>query len=76
MSERKQNTSTPAVQVTSRVAVITPVEGIQPGTGLYRINYFVNGQPDGGSLALPHELDGWRADLEAGGWTVRDDSPA
>lgn len=62
----------PKGPASERIATITPQPGLRPDEVVYSIAYTVDGKPAGGSLALPQELEEWRADLKAGGWTIVD----
>lgn len=56
----------------SRIATIRTTPGLTPATIMYLIEYTKDGQPAGRSYARPADLEGWKTDLAAEGWTVTD----
>ena len=56
----------------SRIATIHATPGLNPATTMYLIEYTKDGQPAGRSYAKEKDLEGWKTDLAAEGWTVTD----
>lgn len=53
-----------------RVATVTAGPGLSPDSVIYLITYTVGGQLTNRSYARIEDLDSWRTDLAAAGWTV------
>jgi hypothetical protein len=55
----------------SRIATIHATPGLN-ATPVYVIEYTKDGQPAGRSYARAADLEEWKTDLTADGWTVTD----
>jgi len=56
----------------SRIATIHATPGLNATTRMYVIEYTKDGVPAGRSYAKDTDLEEWKTDLTADGWTVTD----